>query len=71
MVHVYNHTVSTGFYPLCKLKEKYGTNKISDGNISNKCIVVDIDSSIRFGSERVWSSFFLQYLWEFFFGNVH
>lgn len=56
------------FIPLCKLKEKYGTNKFLMGTFLTSVLWWILIAVLGLESERVWSSFFLQYLWEFSLG---
>lgn len=56
------------FIPLCKLKSKIGSKKFLISALIISFLWWILVVALGFESERIWNSFFLQYLWEFAFG---
>lgn len=56
------------FIPIYKLKAKYGTKKFIIGSFLTSILWWILIVILGLENERVWSSFFLQYLWEFSLG---
>lgn len=56
------------FIPLIKLKEKIGTKKCFFGCCSISAIWWLFTAIVGIADQRIWGSFFLQYLWEFALG---
>ena len=58
------------FVPLCKMKQRLGDKKFLVYSFSISIFWWVITAGLGIAEERIWGSFFLQYLWEFSFGMI-